>query len=162
MRWTLSNGVTVIAKQTDFRNDEVLLTATSPGGTSLVADGDYIAALTAAAIVDGSGAGVHDKVALEKLLAGNTAEAQPYIGNLFEGFSGNASPEDLETLFQLITLYATEPRLDATFFASYSSRLRSQIENRRSQPDAVFADTVRSALSQDSFSFPAVHSRGPG
>jgi zinc protease len=147
MRWTLSNGVTVIAKQTDFRNDEVLLTATSPGGTSLVADSDY----TAAAIVAGSGAGVHDKVALEKLLAGNTAEAQPYIGNLFEGFSGNASPEDLETLFQLITLYATAPRLDPTFFASYSSRLRSQIENRRSQPDAVFADTVRSALSQDHF-----------
>ena len=151
VRWTLSNGVTVIAKQTDFRNDEVLLTATSPGGTSLVADADYVAALTAAAIVAGSGAGVHDKVALEKLLAGNTAEAEPYIGNLFEGFSGNASPEDLETLFQLITLYATEPRLDPTFFASYSSRLRSQIENRRSQPDAVFADTVRSALSQDHF-----------
>ena len=151
VRWTLSNGVTVIAKQTDFRNDEVRLAATSPGGTSLVADSDYLAAITAAAIVEGSGAGVHDKVALEKLLAGNTAAAAPYIGNLFEGFSGSASPEDLETMFQLITLYATAPRLDPTFFASYSSRLRSQIENRRSQPDAVFADTVRSTLSQDHF-----------
>ena len=59
VRWTLSNGVTVIAKQTDFRNDEVLLKATSPGGTSLVADGDYIAAITATSIAAGSGAGVH-------------------------------------------------------------------------------------------------------
>ena len=151
VRWTLSNGVTVIAKQTDFRNDEVLLTATSPGGTSLVADRDYLAAITAAAIVEGSGAGVHDRVALDKLLAGNTAAAKPYIGNLFEGFSGSASPEDLETLFQLVTLYATAPRLDPTYFAAYSSRLQSQVENRRSQPDAVFADTVRSALSQDHF-----------
>ena len=151
VRWTLSNGATVIAKQTDFRNDEVLLTATSPGGTSLVADRDYIAAITADAIVAGSGAGVHDRVALDKLLAGNTASAEPYIGALFEGFSGSSSPDDLETLFQLVTLYATAPRFDPTFYASYSSRLRSRIENRRAQPEAVFADTIRSALNQDHF-----------
>ena len=151
VRWTLSNGVTVIAKQTDFRNDEVLLKATSPGGTSLVADSDYIAAITATAIAEGSGAGMHDAVALDKLLAGNTASAEPFIGALFEGFSGNSSPEDLETLFQLVTLYGTAPRLDPTYFASYSSRLRSHFENRRAQPDAVWADTLRSALSQDHF-----------
>ena len=151
MRWILSNGVTVIAKQTDFRNDEVLLKAISPGGTSLVADGDYIAAITATAIAEGSGAGVHDAVALDKLLAGNTATAGPFIGALFEGFSGSSSPEDLETLFQLVTLYGTAPRLDPTFYASYSSRLHSHIENRRAQPDAVWADTLRSALSQNHF-----------
>ena len=151
VRWTLSNGATVIAKQTDFRNDQVLLKATSPGGTSLVADGDYIAAITATAIAEGSGAGVHDRVALDKLLAGNTAAAEPFIGALFEGFSGSSSPEDLETLFQLVTLYGTAPRLDPTYFSSYSSRLRSHLENRRAQPDAVWADTLRSALSQDHF-----------
>ncbi len=151
VRWALSNGVTVIAKQTDFRNDQVLLKATSPGGTSLVADGDYIAAITATAIAQGSGAGVHDRVALDKLLAGNTAAAEPFIGALFEGFSGSSSPDDLETLFQLVTLYGTAPRLDPTYFSSYSSRLRSHLENRRAQPDAVWADTLRSALSQDHF-----------
>ena len=151
VRWTLSNGATVIAKQTNFRNDQVLLKATSPGGTSLVADSDYIAAITATAIAEGSGAGVHDRVALDKLLAGNTAAAEPFIGALFEGFSGSSSPEDLETLFQLVTLYGTAPRLDPTYFSSYSSRLRSHFENRRAQPDAVWADTLRSALSQDHF-----------
>ena len=149
--WQLSNGATVIAKQTDFQNDEVLLSATSPGGASLAADADYIAAITASAIAAGSGVGAHDRVALDKLLAGNTAEVGPYIGNLFEGFSGSSSPQDLETLFQLITLYATAPRLDPTYFAAYSSRLQSQVENRLAQPDAVFADTVRSALSQNHF-----------
>ena len=151
VRWTLSNGVTVIAKQTDFRDDQVLLTATSPGGTSLVADADYIPAITATSIVAGSGVGSHDLVALEKLLAGNTAELRPSIGELFEGFSGNSSPEDLETLFQLVTLYATAPRLDPTYYATYSSLLASQAENRLSQPDAVFSDTYRSALSQNHF-----------
>ena len=151
VRWTLSNGVTVIAKQTDFRDDEVLLSATSPGGTSLVEDADYVAALTADSLVSGSGVGEHDVVALEKLLAGNTASLSPYIGGLFEGFTGDSSPDDLETLFQLVTLYATAPRLDADYYESYSSNLRSQAETRLSQPDAVFSDTYRSAISQDHF-----------
>ncbi len=151
VRWTLSNGVTVIAKQTDFRDDEVLLSATSPGGTSLVEDADYVAAVTADNLVNGSGVGAHDVVALEKLLAGNTASLSPYIGGLFEGFTGDSSPDDLETLFQLVTLYATAPRMDADYFESYSSNLRSQAENRLSQPDAVFSDTYRSAISQDHF-----------
>ena len=151
VRWTLSNGVIVIAKQTDFRDDQVLLSATSPGGTSLVEDADYVAALTADSLVQGSGVGEHDVVSLGKLLAGNTASLSPSIGGLFEGFSGNSSPDDLETLFQLVTLYATAPRLDQDYYESYSSNLRSQAENRLSQPDAVFSDTYRSAISQDHF-----------
>ena len=151
VRWTLSNGVTVIAKQTDFRDDQVLLSATSPGGTSLVEDADYVAALTADSLVQGSGVGEHDVVSLDKLLAGNTASLSPSIGGLFEGFSGDSSPDDLETLFQLVTLYATAPRLDQDYYESYSSNLRSQAENRLSQPDAVFSDTYRSAISQDHF-----------
>ena len=71
-----------------------------------------------------------------------------YIGELFEGFSGSASPEDMETLFQLITLYATEPRLDLVFFERYQSALRSLAETSSAQPDALFSDTVNTVLSQ--------------
>ena len=151
VQWTLSNRVTVIAKQTDFKNDEVLVLATSPGGTSLVADADYVSAGTATALVTGSGAGVHDQVALQKLLAGNTAAVQPVIGDLFEGFSGSSSPQDLETLFQLITLYATAARLDPTYYATLYALLQSLAETLRAQPDSVFEDTLASVLSQDHF-----------
>ena len=151
VEWTLSNGVTVIAKQTDFRNDEVLMAAISPGGDSLVADEDYIPAFTAAAIVAGSGAGVHDQVTLEKLLAGKDVSISPTIGELFEALYGSASPRDLETLFQLVTLYATAPRFDPTYFASFRSRLRSDVENRGASPQIVFRDRLRSILAQDHF-----------
>ena len=151
VQWTLSNGITVIAKQTDFQNDQVLFRASSPGGNSLVADADYLPALTATALVAGSGAGVHDRVALDKLLAGKSVSVSPYLAELFEGFSGNASPQDLETLFQLIILYATAPRLDPTYYASYQSRLRSQVENRLARPDAAFVDTLRIVLSQNHY-----------
>ena len=151
VEWTLSNGVTVIAKQTDFRNDEVLMAAISPGGDSLVADEDYIPAFTAAAIAAGSGAGVHDQVTLEKLLAGKEVSISPAIGELFETLYGSASPRDLETLFQLVTLYATAPRFDPTYFASFRSRLRSDVENRGASPQIVFRDRLRSILAQDHF-----------
>ena len=150
-RWKLSNGITVIAKQTDFRNDEVLFSAHSPGGHSLVADADHVSALYAAALVDGSGAGLHDSVSLDKLLAGKRVSVSPYIGELFEGLGGSASPEDLETLFQLITLYATEPRLDPAYFSTYEARLRSTAEARATQPDAALYDTANTVLSQSHF-----------
>ena len=153
VRWTLSNGITVIAKQTDFRNDELLFSAHSPGGHSLVADGDYVSALHAAGLVAGSGAGLHDSVTLNKLLAGKRVSVSPYIGELFEGLGGSASPEDLETLFQLITLYATEPRLDPAHFSTYEARLRSVAETRSTQPDAVLYDTVGSVLNQHHFRY---------
>ena len=150
-KWTLSNGITVIAKQTDFRNDEVVFRAFSPGGHSLVADEDHVSALHAAQLVSGSGAGPHDSVALEKLLAGKRVEVSPFIGELFEGFTGSASPEDMETLFQLTTLYATDPRLDPVFFARYEARLRSVAEINAAQPDAVLFDTARTVLAQEHF-----------
>ena len=159
VKWTLSNGVTVVAKQTDFRNDEVVFGAYSPGGHSLVADADHVSALYADVLVRGSGAGPHDNVTLEKLLAGKQVSVSPYIGELFEGFRGNASPEDMETLFQLVTLYATEPRLDPVFFERYQSALRSNAETRSTQPDAVFSDTFNTVLSQGHFRESASDSR---
>ena len=150
-KWTLSNGITVIVKQTDFRNDEVVFRAFSPGGHSLVANEDHVSALHAAQLIAGSGAGPHDSVALEKLLAGKRVSVSPFIGELFEGFTGSASPEDMETLFQLVTLYATEPRFDPVFFARYAASLRSIAETNAAQPDDVLFDTARTVLAQDHF-----------
>ena len=150
-RWTLSNGITVIAKQTDFRDDEVEFRAFSSGGHSLVADEDHVSAVYSAQLVGGSGVGPHDSVALEKLLAGKRVSVSPYIGELFEGFSGSASPEDVETMFQLITLYATAPRLDPAYFSGYESSLRSVAETRAAQPDAILFDTVNTVRRQNHF-----------
>ena len=149
--WTLSNGITVIAKQTDFKNDEVVFTAFSPGGHSLVEDIDYVSALYADDLIASSGVGPHNNVALDKLLAGKRVAVSPSIWELAEGFSGNASPEDLETLFQLITLYATDPRLDDSVYARYETSLRTLAETRSEQPDAAFSDALDEVLSGNHF-----------
>ncbi|MCH6560650.1 insulinase family protein, partial [candidate division KSB1 bacterium] len=110
--WDLSNGVKVVLKPTDFKNDEILFTATSPGGHSLVPDKDFIAAALATAIIREGGLGNFDRIALQKKLAGKLAGVSAWISSLQEGLSGNASPKDLETLFELIYLHFTAPRKD--------------------------------------------------
>jgi zinc protease len=150
-QWILSNGAKVYFKPTRFKQDEILFEAMSPGGHSLVGDGDYIAAITAPTAVRDSGIGNFSLTELEKRLAGKVVELTPWIGEVYEGMSGSASPRDIETLLQLVYLVFTDPRKDPDAFLAYRERLRTRFLNRRSDPQEVFWDTVRSALQQDHF-----------
>ena len=146
--WLLSNGVRVIVKPTDFKNDEVLFSGYSPGGSSLVADSDYIPAVTATSVVEEGGLGGFDAITLQKMLAGKIANVSPYIGELEQGVSGNAAPQDLETMFQLIYLTYTRPRMDSAAYLAYRSRIRAYLENRSSRPESAFEDTIEVTLAQ--------------
>ncbi|MBK7048699.1 MAG: insulinase family protein [bacterium] len=141
--WTLANGARVVLKPTDFKNDEILMWATSPGGTSLVLDDNLHPRVTAASnIVGSSGAGAFDPTALQKKLAGKLVRVSPYISTYEEGLRGSASPQDFETLMQMTWLLATSPREDATAFKSLLERQRSFLQNRAADPEAAFRDTI--------------------
>ena len=144
--WTLANGIRVLLKPTDFKADEVLFRAFSPGGLSLAADSLYLSAGLATTVVGQSGVGDRSLTELRKELAGNTARVSPFIGDLEEGFEGGASPRDLETMLQLMWLYATSPRADPDAFASVRERLGTVLANRDASPDAAFSDTVQLTL----------------
>lgn len=146
--WVLSNGVRVILKPTDFADDEVLLAARSPGGTSLLSDSDYIAGLTASAVVQAGGLGKLSAIELRKRLAGKVAGVGTDIGQTFESISGAASPRDLETLFQLVYLKFGEPRVDTAAVEAYRMQARSALADRDRSPESVFSDSLRAVLSQ--------------
>jgi zinc protease len=148
LRWELSNGVEVVLKPTTFREDQVLLSAYSPGGHSLAPDGLYVPAATAGELVARSGVGDLTEVQLAKLLAGSTARAEPYISELYEGIRGSAAPRDLETLFQLVYLYFTSPRLDRSSFNAYRRELAEELAARDASPEAAFWDAVLETLNQ--------------
>ena len=138
----LANGVEVYLKKTDFKNDEVLMSAFSPGGSSLYEDDEYFNATNAASIVREGGVGAFSPVQLEKLLAGKTVGVSPYIGTYSEGFNGSASPDDLEILFQLVYKYFTEPRIDDEAFQSFVTRQKGLYKNLMSDPRYFFSDYV--------------------
>ena len=146
--WTLSNGVRVYLKPTDFKNDEVLFQGFSPGGNSLVPDSEYVPAATSTALIQLSGAGNFNYIDLQKKLAGKIVNVSPYIGELSEGIGGSASPKDLKTMFELIYSYFVNPRIDSSAFLSYQSKLKSWLENRNASPDAAFQDTLQNTLNQ--------------
>ncbi|MCK9484605.1 MAG: insulinase family protein, partial [Candidatus Marinimicrobia bacterium] len=147
----LSNGARVIIKPTDFKNDEILLSAFSPGGTSLVPDSNYIAAASCIPIIRESGLGEFTKIALNKKLAGKVVSVNPGLGELTEQFSASASPKDLVTMFQLIYLYFTTPRRDSSAYLSYRNKMLTTLANRNVDPFAAFNDTVSATLSQHHF-----------
>jgi zinc protease len=149
--WTLSNGITVLLKPTDFKADEILVSAWSPGGASLAPDSMYISSSLTTNIIGGSGVGSFNAVDLSKKLSGKIARIRPYIGSLEEGFSGSASPQDLETLFQLAHLYATAPRADSTVFASFMTRMNSMLSTLQNNPRSAFGDTLNITLNDYHF-----------
>jgi zinc protease len=149
--WELSNGARVILKPTDFKDDEVLFRASSPGGTSLAPDRDYIAASTAADVVSVGGLGTFSLVELQKKLAGKVASVSPSIGPLYESMAGSASPDDLETLFELIYLTFTSPRRDSTAYLAYRTQMEAILSNRRVSPADAFQDTLTVTLTQHHF-----------
>ena len=147
---TFENGVHIILKSTDFKNDEIVLSAYSPGGTSLYPDSDIMSATLAPTIITQSGLGDYDFTGLQKKLSGNTAKLNPYISDLREGVNGNCSPKDLETMLQLNYLYFTKIRKDENAFKAYISRIKNMIKPMRANPKVIFQDTLSKIISLNS------------
>ncbi|MDE2975377.1 MAG: insulinase family protein [Gemmatimonadota bacterium] len=146
--WELENGVRVILKPTDFKDDEVLFSATSPGGSSLASDDAFQDAGMAASAVREGGVGEFDQIALGKKLTGMRVSVSPSIGSLTEGLNGSASPQDLETAFQLMYLYFSAPRRDETAFEAYKAQQLGIMGNFGAMPQVAFSDTVSNTMSQ--------------
>lgn len=146
--WTLSNGVKVVLKPTNFKNDQILFSAISPGGTSLVSLDSLISAEQADALTQNSGVGNYNLVELQKYMADKVAGVSPYINDLSEGFNGSASPQDLETMLQLVYAYFTAPRMDKDAFESYKNKMQAYLQNRENSPQTAFGDTLNALLTQ--------------
>ena len=136
----LSNGIRVILKPTDFKNDEVLLTAYSMGGHSVYPDSDHFSAMNADGIVQESGVGKFSNSDIKKILAGKSVYVAPAISYETELISAQSKTSDLESMFQLIYLYFTNPRVDSSAFNSYITKKKDLFENLRKEPMNYFFD----------------------
>ena len=145
----LSNGVTVVLKPTNFKNDEILVRAASKGGHSLASNADYYSATNATQIVQQSGVGEFPASDLNKILQGRNTSVLPAIGQLSEGISGSTTPKEIETLLQLIHLYFTAPRKDKDAFSSYITRQKQLLKNVSSSPDFYYSNELQKILTQN-------------
>ena len=147
---TLANGARVVLKPTTFKEEEILFSASSPGGSSLVSDEDYPEADFIDSIVSQSAVGDVSYAALQRLLADKSVLVSPYIGELEEGFHGRSGQEYIETLFQLIYLYGTQANADDDAFATLKDQYTESLRNRELDPRSALTDAFIEARYGDS------------
>jgi len=159
---SLSNGVKVVLKPTDFQNNQVLLTGFAPGGSSLYSDADFQSANYAAGLTAISGLGNYNASELRKFMSGKQAGAGTGISEEYQTASGGCATSDLETMLQLVYADFTEPRMDKVMFESFINRNKAFLANRANDPNSVFADTANAVLNQGNprRAFPSIASLG--
>jgi zinc protease len=149
---TLSNGVEVWLKPTEFKNDQILFSAYAPGGLSLASEAEFKSASLATAMVGMGGLGGLNPVDLSKLLSGKIANAQPNAGAYTHGIGGSATPKDIETALQLAYLVHTAPNMTPDVFELLKRRLTAALQNRDQNPKAVFGERVELVNSSNHYS----------
>ena len=146
---TLSNGVRVVLKTTDFKADEIRMRAFSPGGTSVFGTKEALQLKMLNSVAGLGGLGNFSNVDLEKVLAGKKATIGASVSGLSEGLNGSCSPKDLETLLQLTYLSFTAPRMDEEAFESFKQRTKASLANQEANPMTALTDTLQMEMYGD-------------
>jgi zinc protease len=147
--WTLSNGVKVVLKPTDFKEDEILMRAFSPGGSSLVSDDKALSANFLSQFVGEAGLKGISKVQLNKILAGKKASASISLSDTYEYVNGDSTPKDFETMLQLTYLKFTGVDFDKAEFDSFVSKQKMFLPNLLNNPQIYFNNEVGKIMSQN-------------
>ena len=143
---TLSNGVTVNLKKTDYKNDQVLLSGRGIGGSALYGPKDYTNLMVFDQVIGASGLGSFSLTELQKALAGKIANADLDIDQLSSSVSGNATPKDVETMLQMVYLYFTAINKDQKSFDNLMNQYEVQLKNRALSPDVALSDSLTATI----------------
>lgn len=146
---TFANGVKAVLKPTDFKNDEILISAFSNGGTNLYSDKDADNAALSSTIASMGGLGEFSAVNLQKMMTGKVAQISPYITETSENLGGATNPKDFETALQLIYSNFTQPRFDADVIKGFVANVSNFLESQQKTltPEKVYGDTLGMILS---------------
>ncbi len=143
---TLKNGAKVIYKPTKFKGDEVMMTAFSYGGYSVMDQSDPYTLQEINELATLGGVGNFSAIDLPKVLAGKKVRVNPSVNTMTEGITGNCSARDLETMMQLTYLYFNSLRSDEEAFQSHITRSKAMVANAESDPNTAVRDNVVFAL----------------
>ena len=144
--WTLSNGIKVILKPTDFQADKLSVAGYKVGGTNRYPDSEKVNIGMLSALSSIGGYGAFDATQLSKKLSGSTASANVSSGPYYDVISAGCSPKDAEEMFQLMYLKYTSPRKDEKAYESYTTRIRNNLKDRNLNPNTALNDTMVVAM----------------
>ena len=145
--WVLSNGMKIVLRPSDIKEDELLLSGYREGGISLVKQEDIPSAMLLGDAISQMGVGNFSTTDLEKLMSGKRVNLRIGVSDERDMVSGRLSPNDLETALQMIYLYFTQPRWDATDYKTWMDKMKANYINAESEPRKAFRDTISLIMS---------------
>lgn len=137
--WTLGNGAKVTFKKTDFKDDEIVFSARSLGGNSLLNDADYNKTQFAYQALTEAGVAGASKADLTNYLAGKQVMVNPYISSTLEGVFGRTNQKDLSTAMELMYAYFTSLNYSPEAFNAYKIKQSAMLDNLLSNPQTYFS-----------------------
>jgi len=136
---TLSNGAKIIFKETTNKNNEVVLYAMAKGGTTNAAKETIASVDLLSEMITASGLGPYSRNELSGKLAGKQVSMSFWNSNYYRGFQGTSTTADLKTLFQMIHLFFTQPRLDERAISAMLDQYRTTLLHQNDDPQSVFS-----------------------
>lgn len=157
---TLANGIKIYVKHTDFKKDEVIFNISATGGSSLLPDAVIPSVSGEGFSIYKQNAGISEfpQAKLSKMLTGKAVSVSPFIQNASQGVSGVTSPKDIETALQLLYLYYTAPRFDATEYNVSLDNLKNMLPNMEKQPEFIFSNAYQKAIFDNNPRIPIMNS----
>jgi len=144
--YTLSNGVKVTVKPTDFKTDEIVLSGVKYGGTGHFGASDKSNTTFLSNVIASMGYGQFTPTALNDFLSGKTVQLNTGWGAASNSVSGYSSVKDLPSLLQLMYLKLTSPRKDSDLFTGYITKMKSMVQSLKADPQNAFVDSLSTVL----------------
>jgi zinc protease len=140
--YTLSNGIKVTVKSTNFKSDQILMMGEKKGGSGQYGVEDKFNTMTMNNMISTMGYGQFSPVDLSKFLAGKNARISTNFSGNSNGVFGNSTVKDLETMMQLNYLKLTSPRKDMDLFQGSISNSIAGLKDAKSSPETAFIDSM--------------------
>ncbi len=145
--YTLSNGVKVIVKPTNFKNNEIIFRATAKGGTS---DIDAAAAPSIIflpyAMSRAKALNDYSLTDLQKYTQGKQAGLDFSLSAYNRDLEGTSTVKDLPTLMELIYATFTGMNFRAEDFGAAQNAFKGLIAGRESTPEFIFSKYLTETL----------------
>ena len=138
----LSNGVRVLLKPTDYKQDEILMMAQQRGGSSLYGEKDWANCEMFDYAIESSGLGGFSNMELQKALAGKRVGVSQSMTTDMDYVTGRSNVKDLETMFQLTYLQFTDVTKDEKNYNTLANDIEISLKNKDLDPDNVFSDSL--------------------
>ncbi|MBA3829203.1 MAG: insulinase family protein [Taibaiella sp.] len=144
--YTLSNGIKVTIKSTDFKSDEIQVKGIKKGGTNSYGVADKSNANYATSVVSAMGVASFTPSDMEKVTAGKNISFRSTMTDINDMVFGSSTVKDFETFLQLMYLNMEQPRKDEALFNAFKEKQKSQVMFISANPQAAITDTMYKTL----------------